>query len=376
MKKVANVPSSVQRRLQQRSQKDGSVVKRKRRAPMSALQRQLKTIEQQNARMGGPTSGGQRLRHASILFEEKDAARLDLDDIRSLALTGIRELQRVDDAFVQLEVELFPNDKFLVEHFDRSLLTRPENDAIDDLLYRAMLVLTPFLERPASHQLLEWLIRAYRINELSLEALFAGILPWHDTPVFVRCVQCCYFQHNDKWGFLFEPVKQQASAVTREFLAKRCLVDSSLLDTTVLSALKWLSAHSPHESDDSHNHNRDHNSTEQQDNDDDRGGKQATMLYASFAAALMLQYVQLMDADDKNGNRFRGLQAMCQGLARLPCHDVQVAAYTAFAALLAKFAPVLHNLDDILRSFMQDAVLHAVPKSPPLLTQMEQLFHP
>jgi U3 small nucleolar RNA-associated protein 10 len=48
-------------------------------------------------------------------------------------------------------------------------------------------MLSPYILEPAAHQVLEYLIRRYRINELNVDILIKSVLPIHDSKVIVSC---------------------------------------------------------------------------------------------------------------------------------------------------------------------------------------------
>src|SRR5260370_2620236 len=100
---------------------------------LSSLQKQLRTIAQQNRVQGGPIGSKLSVRHPSILFTEREAADLDLSAIKTIGIHGLEELQKKDDFWIFAEAQIFSGDALLVEEYDRSLKTKDENDNIDEI---------------------------------------------------------------------------------------------------------------------------------------------------------------------------------------------------------------------------------------------------
>lgn len=197
----------------------------------SPLAQQLKSIQQADQTLGGVSAPAGK--KASFLFDPKEAADFDAESIYELGLAGLQELQQLDSIFLRYESTLFSSTAI---GMDRALLNAQENKDIDEQIKGFLRILSPyFLHKPA-HKVLEWLIRKYRINDMNVEAVIECILPYHETPAFVRMVQILYFKENDKWGFLFD-VKKNAKEINRSYLALRCLADRSILNFVAQSAL-------------------------------------------------------------------------------------------------------------------------------------------
>ena len=64
---------------------------------------------------------------------------------------------------------------------------------------------------PSSHKCLEWLIRRFAVNNFNKDELMMLILPYHQTNMFVRCIQIMKLQDpNDKWHFLSDVQKSSS----------------------------------------------------------------------------------------------------------------------------------------------------------------------
>lgn len=201
---------------------------------LSALASQLRSIQQEDHNIGGVSTVGHSY-VASFLFDEREATDIDNAAILALGKSGLEELRQLDPVFAKFELVLF-GENTLETH--RSMLTKTQNDSLDESLRVFLRLLSPhFLSKPA-HKCLEWLIRRYRVNELNIDAVMDCILPYHETTQFVRMVQILYFGDNSRWGFLHD-VKREARVVSRSFLAKRMLADRALLDG-VFACVEWM----------------------------------------------------------------------------------------------------------------------------------------
>lgn len=202
----------------------------------SALAKQLRALQQADQALGGKSMPAGK--KSSFLFDPKEAGDYDAEAIYALGINGLAELQQLNPVFLKYQTILFSSQAI---DMDRSLLTASENREIDEQLRTFLRLVSPyFLQKPA-HKVLEWLIRKYRINEMNVEACIDCILPYHETPAFVRMVQILYFTDKDRWGFLFD-VKKNAKMVNRTYLALRCLADRSILDFVHESAV-WHTEH-------------------------------------------------------------------------------------------------------------------------------------
>lgn len=93
----------------------------------------------------------------------------------------------------------------------RAVETKEVNALLNKNIQRFMYQLSPYFMIPASHKSLEWLIRRFNINLYNQEEFLTLILPYHQTNMFVRCVQTMKFEdESSKWYFLSEVKKSSA----------------------------------------------------------------------------------------------------------------------------------------------------------------------
>lgn len=166
-------------------------------------------------------------RRDSILFTQKDAATKSRETIYEIGLSGLRELIEIDDSFTEFESTLFD---FTVKDVQRAVETDEVNKLLNKNIKRFMFHLSPYFLIPSSHKCLEWLIRRFNINLYNKEELLMLILPYHQTNMFVRCIQIMKFDNpSDKWNFLSE-VKKTSTPLSKLTLWNHGASQTEFLD--------------------------------------------------------------------------------------------------------------------------------------------------
>lgn len=150
-------------------------------ARMSSLASQLKSIQAAN------TNDVNQLKHRpSYLFTPRQAATITKDEIYGLGQNGFQALLQLEPRLDRFE-DIFFSDR--ARQTDRTLLSKEENEKLDLSVGACLRLLGPHvLIRPCG-QLLEWLIRQFRINEFNVKNLVALVLPFHETPQFAQILQ-------------------------------------------------------------------------------------------------------------------------------------------------------------------------------------------
>lgn len=144
----------------------------------------------------------------SILFTAKDAALKSRETIYEIGISGLQELIEMNAAFEEFQSTLF---ELTAKDVQRAVETKEVNALLDKNIRRFMFHLSPYFMIPASHKCLEWLIRRFNINLYNKDEFLMLILPYHQTNMFVRCVQSMKFDDlTNKWDFLSEVKKSSA----------------------------------------------------------------------------------------------------------------------------------------------------------------------
>ena len=116
----------------------------------SSLARQLGALQPEKR-----TRRGQ----ASLLFDDREAEKYDVQTIFEIGLAGFSELCRADAQFRQWESSLFSTS---AAEFDRDLQTAEVNATLDASLSSFFKALCPHYLQRGAHKAMEFLIRRFR----------------------------------------------------------------------------------------------------------------------------------------------------------------------------------------------------------------------
>ena len=119
----------------------------------------------------------------SLLFERDVAVKQDFETIYNICSEGYRELCLLDDRFRDFERNLFSEQ---AKDQDREQLTKAENEALELVLRRCLMMLSGrLLLRPAV-KCLEWLIRRFRVHVHDVDVLLCAVLPYHEVGIWAN----------------------------------------------------------------------------------------------------------------------------------------------------------------------------------------------
>lgn len=168
---------------------------------------------------------------ASILYESSEAAQIDRKTIFDGAKQGLADLIKLNPAFQQFQNTLFDESAINLE---RSVEKEDVNKALNKTINKFLLRLSPhFLIHPA-HKCLEWLIRRYSIHKYNITDMMGLILPYHETNMFVKCLQTIRFNEaKNSEKKLFDWMKAiQKPGVP---MAKQTIISQAAANTRLLS---------------------------------------------------------------------------------------------------------------------------------------------
>lgn len=186
---------------------------------MTDLQKQLQRLKEDS---------GLARRHVrvrpSLLYDAKAAADIPADAIYENAVQALDLLCQEDETLGRFRDAIFPAS---ATTFDRALLNKEENATLNKELSRLLRRLSPLMMQPPTVQILEFLVRAYSIQDLNAESFFAAMLPYHDESIFAKCIMIL----NLKRSILqfLEPIKRSGAAPPRARLVGRALQDTAFL---------------------------------------------------------------------------------------------------------------------------------------------------
>ncbi|KAK9825496.1 hypothetical protein WJX74_001182 [Apatococcus lobatus] len=186
----------------------------------TALAEQL----QQLSTRFGDASTGQRLGKASLLFNPREAAELDLESVFNIGISGFEELCSISSSYRPFANTLFGRVGLT---YDVDQHTMEELERLDASLHTFLQLLSDHLLLNCAIQSLEYLVRRFRVHQRNVDALMACALPYHSTNEFVRLIQIMQIG-GSQWAFL-QPMQQSGAALPRGILVQRCRTDKAIL---------------------------------------------------------------------------------------------------------------------------------------------------
>lgn len=188
---------------------------------MTSLAEQLQKLSQ----AGTDQFNGTDKAASSFLFPADRAAELDTTVICGLGRNGIETMVEVDSIFGDY-VNLFGAASM---DTNRELMTEADNVLLDQQIEHLLQCLSAYLLQPAAHNVLEWLVRRYRVHVYNSMMLLECFLPYHNTKVFARMLQLINIKSLPAhWNFLLN-LQKAGAPLSREALVARCARDASLL---------------------------------------------------------------------------------------------------------------------------------------------------
>lgn len=165
-------------------------------------------------------------KRASILFNPKEAAEKDRETIFDIGYSGFEELIKLNPSFLQFESALFDKN---AREFQRAVEHKEVNRQLMEVIKKFLIHLSPYLLLQPSHKCLEWLIRRFNINDYEKSEFIMLILPYHETTIFVKCLQTMNLSDpSDLWHWL-EPIKKNGVPLSKQALLNRVGSDSFLM---------------------------------------------------------------------------------------------------------------------------------------------------
>lgn len=165
-------------------------------------------------------------KRASILFNPKEAAEKDRETIFDIGYSGLEDLVKLNPSFLQFESSLFDKN---ARDLQRAIENKEVNRQLKEVIKKFLIHLSPYLLLQPAHKCLEWLIRRFNINEYEKSELMMLILPYHETTIFVKCIQTMNLRdENDLWHWL-EPVKKNGVPLSKQALLNRVGSDGFLM---------------------------------------------------------------------------------------------------------------------------------------------------
>lgn len=165
-------------------------------------------------------------KRASILFDAKEAATKDRETIFDIGYSGFKELIALNPSFMQFESSLFDKN---ARELQRAVESREVNQQLNEVIKKFLIHLSPYLLLQPAHKCLEWLIRRFQINEYNKDEMMMLMLPYHETKIFVICLQTMRLNDlNDKWHWL-KSIQSPGVPLSKQALLNRAASDTGFL---------------------------------------------------------------------------------------------------------------------------------------------------
>lgn len=194
----------------------------------SELQKQVSALKAKQVQVE-PLQKGRK----SLFLNPKEAAAIDVETVYDTAAQALGILSQYDNRFDDYKNTLLHPSSIQVR---RELKTTEENNELNLQLSSLLKLLTLFIHNKYSHQIMEYLIRRYRVNEMNISDYILCVLPIHDSKLFARALQICTLDKNSIWSYL-DGVKSSGSPLPRNALVRQCQVNSELIRVLAMSAV-------------------------------------------------------------------------------------------------------------------------------------------
>jgi U3 small nucleolar RNA-associated protein 10 len=116
----------------------------------------------------------------SLFLEAREAAKVDMLEVHRAAVRGLEVLSQYDHNFESYLGSIFHDSSV---NLQRELKTKAENEVLNSELRDLLAALAFYSALPATHTILEYLIRRYRVHEFNSSELIACMISQHDTKV-------------------------------------------------------------------------------------------------------------------------------------------------------------------------------------------------
>lgn len=176
-------------------------------------------------------------RHVSLLFNRKEAGKLNNETAHRIGVAGLEQMKRIDPVFnTEIENDLFSEERV---DFVRSMLDKGANEELNVRIEKLLLELSPYLQHFACQQILEYLIHTYQIYSFNAETLLLTFLPFHETKVYSRLLRILDFdwKRSKEWQFMQQFLRGE-SPIPFSSIAKATLSSKHSIITCINDHIK------------------------------------------------------------------------------------------------------------------------------------------
>ena len=141
---------------------------------------------------------------SSLLFDFKYANIIDVETVFEIGYEGLIELSKIDENFTQYFKTLFePTSKY----FNREMSDETEINNKDKELKKILVYLSKYFSNPNSHQVIEYLIKVYKVNIFLSEYFILPFICYYNNSIFIKMIQNINFKENEQFAFMEEIAK-------------------------------------------------------------------------------------------------------------------------------------------------------------------------
>ncbi|KAF2353532.1 BP28 C-terminal domain [Trinorchestia longiramus] len=188
----------------------------------------MSLLQQQLDRLAAPQTNvyQDRRKKPSLLYDDPALAEsFSRDHFFDVGISGFTELLKLNSKFAKYS-HLFSAES---KHVQRFIADANTNKVLDEAIEGFLMLLSPyFLTLRPALKAMEWLLQRYAIHEMNVDAVMMCILPYYESPLFLRTVKVLNLEQSgrsgevNRWAWL---VKAQQSG---QLLVKNILYDQWL----------------------------------------------------------------------------------------------------------------------------------------------------
>ena len=141
---------------------------------------------------------------SSLLFDFKYTNVIDVETIYEIGYEGLIELSKIDENFTKYFKTLFePTSKY----FNREMSDNTEINKKDKELKSILVYLSKYFHNQNSHQVMEYLIKVYKVNIYLTEYFILPFICYYNNTVFLKMIQNINYKENTQFEFMQEYAK-------------------------------------------------------------------------------------------------------------------------------------------------------------------------
>jgi len=158
---------------------------------------------------------------ASVLFDPKEAAKMDRRSIYNIGITGLQELTDFNPDFKEFQLTLFDEATLTLE---RSVELPEVNNMLDAAIGKFLRLLSPYLLLRPAHLAFEWLLRRFQVHEYNRREVMALIMPYHETKIFIMILQTMRLRSSDADWYWLRPLQRPGVSLAKTTIINRAAI--------------------------------------------------------------------------------------------------------------------------------------------------------